>query len=1485
MKTLIVEDDMMSQCLLAKVLTERGHEVVSYENAEQAILAYQKQFYPLLFVDVGLPGMDGLQFCKWMRAQPNGDNVFIIVATSSGQPDDLGEVLNVGANDYLAKPYDVGALALRLTIAETQMKQFFERKELEQTLRASQESFHRVVRAANEGAWLLDARFRTESANPQMAAILGCTVEELANRAVTDYLSPAARRDAEQVFAQQRDGREVKQELRFRRKDGSECLAFLSAAPLRAPSGEFTGSLWMVADLTGRKSLETELTDTRKKFQAQIRDLTADLNKSSKLLQTESGERKKAEQTLQQLRADWETRLREQTAERAKLAEQLKTEAAGRQKVEGQLARTRDELAARAGEITAELNKAKEALQAESHRRKEGEEALRKLRKELEGQIEQQKDELARGARELKAEQTAKRQAEEALQKARAEVEQHTKHQAGELAKTEKLLQAEIGERKRAAESLQKLQHEGETRLKELTAQLARTGEELKNENAERKRAEQELGKLREELAHRLKEHTAELLKSGHELKSELVERKRVEEELLKTREDFARRVKDHMAEMVKAGDELKAVLAERKNAEQTLGRARDEAQLKVNERTNELAGVREQLKAETAERQRLEQNFARARQELEARIGELSGQLDRAKQESLERAAQVAGVHEELKTRNGALDKASEDLKNEMAARRRAEAHSAALLKLDKDLGAARTPNDAARVIVGVAHELLGWDACSFDLYSAEENRITPILNIDSVNGRPAEVPPTYSGPEPSPIMQRVIKDGAQLVLRSGPSDSHMDYVLFGDRARLSTSLMCVPVRAGNKVVGFLSLHSYGPGDYRQEDRETLQTLADQCGSALERMRAEENQHRSEKRFQLIARVTNDVVWDWNLETDQVWWSDTFRTLFGYQPEEIEPGADSWSKRIHPEDRERVVNALQSLIQGGGDSWSDEYRFRRGDGSYAHVFDRGHVIRSANNKPVGMIRAMTDVSQRKQTEAAMIEGQARKGAILEAALDAIVTIDHEGKVFEWNPAAEKMFGRRRAEILGRDLAELIIPPAYRDKHRAMLSTFSGGEEGRGAMVGKRVELRALRAGGAEFPIEMTITRIATEGPPIFTGFIRDITERLGLEAQLRHAQKMESIGQLAAGVAHDFNNLLSVVQGYSTLLMEEEQNLKPETAEAVRQIASATERATHLTRQLLTFGRKQVIHVRNIDLNELVNNVGRLLRRAIGESVALQFNYSPSLPAVEADAGMMEQVVMNLAINARDAMPQGGQLTIGTKSIDLDEAYVRHNSEARPGRFVCLTVVDTGCGMDEATLDRIFEPFFTTKAAGKGTGLGLATVYGIVKQHEGWIEVQSQVGQGTTFQVFLPATTRTVVTPPQTADRPAVRGGTETILLVEDEPAVLAMARGILQRLGYRVFTAVCGDEAVPIWQQNAKGIDLLLTDMVMPGSLNGRELAEKLLQEKPALKVLYTSGYSMDLLGPGLATSRNFIFLQKPYHPDALAQTVRNCLDGKLP
>ena len=335
----------------------------------------------------------------------------------------------------------------------------------------------------------------------------------------------------------------------------------------------------------------------------------------------------------------------------------------------------------------------------------------------------------------------------------------------------------------------------------------------------------------------------------------------------------------------------------------------------------------------------------------------------------------------------------------------------------------------------------------------------------------------------------------------------------------------------------------------------------------------------------------------------------------------------------------------------------------------------------------------------------------------------------------------------------------------------------------------------------------------------------------------------------------------------------------------SIQAISFAAERAASLTRQLLMFSRKQVVETRAIDLNDVVNNMSKMLQRLIGETVTLQCRLPSHLPPIQGDVGMMEQVLMNLAVNARDAMPKGGELIISTEAVPVSETYVRAHTGSRTGNFVCLNVQDTGSGMDAATLKRIFEPFFTTKPAGKGTGLGLATVYGIVKQHSGWIEVQSQPGDGTTFKIYFPATTRQAEEKQSETVAPAsqVRGGGETILVVEDEPVLRDLAQLILQDCGYRVVQAGSGVEALTIWQSNQGGIDLLLTDMIMPDGLSGKDLAESLLENKPTLKVIFTSGYNVDDLGTDFVRKNASHFLQKPYTRVTLAKAVRECLDAE--
>jgi len=391
--------------------------------------------------------------------------------------------------------------------------------------------------------------------------------------------------------------------------------------------------------------------------------------------------------------------------------------------------------------------------------------------------------------------------------------------------------------------------------------------------------------------------------------------------------------------------------------------------------------------------------------------------------------------------------------------------------------------------------------------------------------------------------------------------------------------------------------------------------------------------------------------------------------------------------------------------------------------------------------------------------------------------------------------------------------------------------------------------------------------------------------ERLHLGDQLRQSQKMESIGQLAAGVAHDFNNMLTIIQGHTSALLARP-TLPPDVLDPIQAVYFATERAAGLTRQLLMFSRKNVMQVKPLDLREVVGNMSKMLQRLFGETIILEFQPPDELPSVQGDTGMLEQVIMNIAVNARDAMPNGGKLTITLSAITVDAAHVELHPEARAGGFVQLRMSDNGIGMDSATRARIFEPFFTTKDVGKGAGLGLATVYGIVKQHEGWIEVDSEPGEGATFDVFFPAIRQIVQIVEEKSGPPeSVTGGSETIFLVEDEPVLREMARDILESYGYRILEASSGKEALGMWNLTRGKIDLLLTDMIMPDGVSGAELAQRLLAGQPHLKIVFTSGYTANEVSPEVLTKTRARFLQKPYTHDMLAKTVRDALDETSP
>ena len=389
------------------------------------------------------------------------------------------------------------------------------------------------------------------------------------------------------------------------------------------------------------------------------------------------------------------------------------------------------------------------------------------------------------------------------------------------------------------------------------------------------------------------------------------------------------------------------------------------------------------------------------------------------------------------------------------------------------------------------------------------------------------------------------------------------------------------------------------------------------------------------------------------------------------------------------------------------------------------------------------------------------------------------------------------------------------------------------------------------------------------------------VSESKQLEAQLLQTQKMESIGQLAGGVAHDFNNMLTVINGRASLLLDYEANLPPSVIDGLKEIYVAGERAASLTRQLLMFSRQQAVDREPLDLNELIEEVAQMLGRLIGEHLVLDLRLARPLPLIEADSGMMEQILLNLAVNARDAMPGGGRLSIATELRSVSPADLRRQPQARPGDFVCLRVTDTGCGIPPDVMPRIFEPFYTTKAVGQGTGLGLATVFGIVKQHEGWIEVESTADVGTTFQVLLPVAATPAVRRPVSRP-PMVTGGKETILLVEDEPSVREFAAAVLQKYGYSVLQAISGVEALEVWKWYAPRIALLVTDIVMPDGLTGIELADKLQHEKPGLPVVLASGYNQETFGQIFKPRPGIRLIYKPFLPRALAVIVREALDS---
>jgi PAS domain S-box-containing protein len=628
-----------------------------------------------------------------------------------------------------------------------------------------------------------------------------------------------------------------------------------------------------------------------------------------------------------------------------------------------------------------------------------------------------------------------------------------------------------------------------------------------------------------------------------------------------------------------------------------------------------------------------------------------------------------------------------------------------------------------------------------------------------------------------------------------------------------------------------------------------------------------------SEQRFREIAETIEDVFWVADPGKDRVLYvSPAYERIWGRTRESLYASAHAWVEAVHPDDRPRVREAWR---QATG-PYDVDYRIVRPDGQVRWIRNMLFPVRDESGRTARLVGVARDITDRHLAQEELRLREERFRLLIEHAPDLIHVIDDQGRLRFQSPSAEQILGYGEAERLGRSLFDLIHP----DDVAAVRAALRQAAARPGQSV--QMECRVRHRTGQWRLLEVVCRSLPEQDPDGFNVLnSRDVTDQRQLEEQLRQAQKMEAIGRLAGGVAHDFNNILAAMMMQIDLMTTAE-DLPSGIGAGLQEIRAAVDRAANLTRQLLLFSRRQVMQPRDLHLNEVVTDLARMLQRIIGEDVRLHLDLDPSPLRTYADPGMLDQVLMNLAVNARDAMPGGGQLRIETRSRTVDEASARHLGDVTPGEYVGLRVSDTGCGIPPEDLPRIFDPFFTTKEPGKGTGLGLATVFGIVKQHGGWIDVHSRVGRGTTFEIYLPALSEPAraASSARTAARPP--GGTETILLVEDDEAVRSLTRTVLERHGYRVVEAPDGPAALERWAQHRATVALLLTDLVMPRGIGGRELARRVQADRPDVKVLYMTGYSAELAGREASLEPTGHLLQKPCSPDVLLSAVRRCLDA---
>lgn len=632
------------------------------------------------------------------------------------------------------------------------------------------------------------------------------------------------------------------------------------------------------------------------------------------------------------------------------------------------------------------------------------------------------------------------------------------------------------------------------------------------------------------------------------------------------------------------------------------------------------------------------------------------------------------------------------------------------------------------------------------------------------------------------------------------------------------------------------------------------------------------------------LAMIGADIgTWDWDVPAGSVSYNERWAEMLGYALEEITPQASTWEALVHPDDLPRVQAALQAHFEGRTEAYETEHRIRHKTGRWVWVLDKGCVLEwDAEHKPRRICGTHLDITERKLAEEKLHHLHGLMRYIIEHTRSAIAVHDRDMKYVWVSQRYLDEYGVKERDGIGQHHYDVFpdLPQKWRDVHqRALAGEVSSADDDPYAREDGRVdwtrwECRPRYAADGSIGGLIVYTEVVTERK-------RAEMERARLQEQLLQAQKMESVGRLAGGVAHDFNNMLNVILGHAELALKKIDSGHPLQRHVV-EIQKAALRSADLTRQLLAFSRQQTVSPKVLDLNEVVGGMMTMLQRLIGEDIELVWNPGPDLWAIKMDPVQIDQILVNLCVNSRDAIVGVGKVAIETRNGSFDADYCASHAGFMPGDYVSLAVRDDGCGMTKEIQAHLFEPFYTTKPTGKGTGLGLATAYGIVKQNQGFIVVDSEPGQGTTVTIHLAR--HRGGADPKWAPGPLVEaaGGRETVLLVEDEPAVLDLGRLMLEALGYRVLTAQSPKEAAGIAHQHAGEVHLLMTDVVMP-EMNGRELAEKLTTIYPNLRCLFTSGYTANVIAHRGVLDEGVQVIQKPFSMKDLAAKVREALASR--